>query len=68
MKKNMGTIDRAIRTIIAVIIVILLFNGMIAGILAWILAILAAAFIVTSAIGWCPLYKPFGISTCKAGQ
>ena len=64
----MGTLDRVIRTIIAVIIVVLLLNGTLTGILAILLGLFAIAFLGTSAIGWCPLYKPLGISTRKAKQ
>ena len=68
MTKNMGTLDRVIRTIIAVIIVVLLLNGTLTGILAILLGLFAIAFLGTSAIGWCPLYKPLGISTRESGQ
>ena len=68
MTKNMGTLDRVIRTIIAVIIVVLLLNGTLTGMLAILLGIFAIAFLGTSAIGWCPLYKPLGISTRASGQ
>jgi Na+(H+)/acetate symporter ActP len=65
MKKNMGTVDRVIRIIIAAIIAALYFTGQISGTLALILGIVAVAFAVTSLIGWCPAYLPFHISTCK---
>ena len=65
MKKNMGTIDRIIRAIIAVIIAILYFTGQISGLAAIILGIIAVAFLVTSFLSWCPGYLPFGISTRK---
>ena len=65
MTRNMGTIDRLIRTIIAVIIVMLLLSGAVTGTLAVILGIFAVAFLGTSGIGWCPLYKPLRISTKK---
>ena len=68
MTKNMGTIDRLIRIILAVIIVILLLNGSVAGTLALVFGIFAAAFLGTSAIGWCPLYKPMKINTKKTQQ
>jgi len=68
MTKNMGTIDRLIRIILAVIIVILLLNGSVAGTFALILGIFAVAFLGTSAIGWCPLYKPMSINTRKPKQ
>jgi hypothetical protein len=66
MTKNMGIADRIIRTIVALVVVILLITGKISGTLAVILGIVAAAFLLTSAIGWCPLYLPLKISTKKA--
>lgn len=65
MKKNMGTIDKVIRLIAAAIILILYFTGSISGTLGIILLILAIIFAITSFISFCPLYKPFGINTCK---
>jgi uncharacterized membrane protein len=65
MKKNMGTIDKVIRILIAVVIVILYFTHVISGVLAIILLALSAIFIVTSLLGFCPLYLPFGWSTRK---
>lgn len=67
MKKNMGTLDRIIRLVVVVIIAALYYTGQISGIAATILGIVAVAFLVTSLIGWCPTYVPFGISTCKSG-
>lgn len=65
MRKNMGTIDKVIRLAVALVIVILLFTGQVTGTAATVLGIVAVAFVVTSLIGWCPSYVPFGISTCK---
>jgi hypothetical protein len=65
MKKNMGTIDRIIRILLAIVVVILYMNGSITGVAAIILGILAFVFIITSLIGFCPLYVPFKISTIK---
>lgn len=63
MKKNMGTIDRVIRTVLAVVIAVLYFTGQISGTVAIVLGIVAVAFLLTSLVGWCPIYNPFGIST-----
>jgi hypothetical protein len=68
LKKNMGTIDRIIRTTIAVVIIALYLAGQISGTLAIILAIVTIAFLATSAIGFCPVYTIVGISTLKEGQ
>jgi hypothetical protein len=63
MKKNMGTADRVIRTLVAIVIAVLYFTDVISGTLALILGIIAVAFLLTSLVSWCPLYMPFGIST-----
>lgn len=65
MTKNMGTLDRVIRTLIAVAVLALYFAGKISGTLAVVLGIVAVAFLVTSLVGWCPSYVPFGLSTRK---
>lgn len=65
MKPNMGTTDRIIRLSIVAIIAILYFAGQLSGTIAIVLGVVAAAFLVTSLIGWCPSYLPFGISTRK---
>jgi len=65
MKKNMGLIDRVVRTLIAVIIAILYFTGVIPGTLGIILLIAAGIFILTSLVSFCPMYLPFKISTCR---
>ena len=61
----MGSADRVIRLLLAVVVVVLYSTNAISGTLAVILGILAVIFLVTSAIGFCPLYLPFGISTKK---
>ncbi len=67
MTKNMGTADRVIRMLIVIAIAILYWAGQISGTLAIVLGVVAVAFLVTSFIGWCPSYLPFGISTRKGG-
>ncbi|MBM3470130.1 MAG: DUF2892 domain-containing protein [Armatimonadetes bacterium] len=67
MKPNMGTADRTIRIIVAILIGILYFTGKISGTLAIVLGIVAVIFLLTSFVGTCPLYMPFGISTRKQG-
>ena len=65
MKKNMGTVDKVIRVLVAIIILVLYFTHVVSGTLAVILLILAGVFVVTSLLGFCPLYLPFGLSTRK---
>jgi amino acid transporter len=65
MKKNMGTADRVIRTIVAVVVGFLILNGTLSGLAAIILGIFAVVFLLTSLFSFCPLYVPFKISTTK---
>ncbi|HAR45483.1 MAG: hypothetical protein A2072_06335 [Nitrospirae bacterium GWC1_57_7] len=65
MKMNMGTVDRAVRTGAAVVIGILLLIGTLSGTVAIVLGIFAIVFLLTSAVGFCPAYYPFGFSTRK---
>ena len=65
MKKNMGNLDKGIRILIAVIIAILAYTKVLDGTLAIVLLILAGVFVLTSIVGFCPLYLPLGIQTNK---
>ena len=65
MKANIGTLDRIIRVLVAVVIAILYFTGVVSGTAAMVLLILAGVFVLTSLIKFCPLYLPFGLSTKK---
>jgi hypothetical protein len=68
MKKNMGTIDRLLRVLVAMAIIALYYFAVISGLLATILLIIAAVFILTSFISICPLYYLFGIRTYKSSE
>jgi len=65
MKKNMGNADRTIRILIAAVIATLFFTNVITGTLGIVLLVLAAVFVLTSLVSFCPLYAPFGMSTCS---
>jgi len=65
MKKNMGSTDKLIRTIVAILMAILYFKGVVPGTVGLVLLVLAIVFVFTSAISFCPLYVPLGLSTCK---
>lgn len=65
MKKNMGTADKIIRILVAVIIGVLYFTNIITGKAAIVAGILAIVFLFTAFINFCPLYLPFGINTSK---
>ena len=61
----MGTVDKVIRLMVAVIVLVLYFTHVISGTLGIILLVIAGIFVVTSLLGLCPLYLPLGLSTRK---
>ena len=65
MIKNMGTVDRLIRTVLALIVIALYYTGHISGLAAIILGVITVIFLLTSFIGFCPLYFPLKLSTRK---
>lgn len=64
MKKNMGSVDRIIRVIVAVVMAALYFTGTVTGTLGIVLLVLAVVFVLTSLMSFCPLYAIVGLSTC----
>lgn len=68
MKKNMGSADRIIRLVIAAVVAVLYFTGIIDGTLGIILLVAAGVFVLTSLVGLCPLYSLVGCNTCKSGK
>ncbi|NJD22937.1 MAG: DUF2892 domain-containing protein [Melioribacter sp.] len=59
MKKNVGSLDKVLRLVLGLVIIAL-------GILyqSW-WGLLGIIPLFTASTGWCPVYLPFGISTCK---
>jgi hypothetical protein len=68
MKKNMGTTDKIIRLVVAIVFAVLYFTNTVTGTFGLILVILGAVFVLTSLISFCPLYLPFGINTCSTKE
>ena len=64
----MGSTDRIVRIILAVIMAALYFTNVVTGTFGIILLILAIVFLVTSLFSLCPLYLPFGLSTKKGNK
>ena len=64
-KQNMGALDRTIRLLLAAVVAVLYLTGNLTGLAAIILGILAVIFVITSVIGFCPLYVPLGLNTGK---
>lgn len=64
-KKNMGSTDRIVRIVLAIILAALALTGTVSGVLAIVFYVLAAVFVLTSLVSFCPLYLPFNLSTTK---
>lgn len=65
MKTNMGGLDRTLRLAAAAVIAVLLILHAVKGTLAVVLAVVAAILLITTLVGFCPAYVPFGLSTKK---
>lgn len=65
LTQNMGTIDRASRVALAIVVGVLYATGTISGAVAAVLGVLAVVFVLTSVVSFCPLYLPLGLSTRK---
>jgi hypothetical protein len=65
MKPNVGTVDKIIRIALAVLVAILYFTNVISGTLGIILLVLAAVFVLTSLVSFCPIWAVLGVNTGK---
>lgn len=65
MKKNLNSVDRFIRILLAVVLAVLIFSGVLSGAVGIILGIIGIVLLVTGIISFCPLYFALGISTAK---
>ena len=63
MKSNIGTIDRTLRILAAVVVATLSATNVVSGAVALVLGAVAALLIVTSLLSVCPLYLFFGLSS-----
>ncbi len=62
MTTNVGGIDRVLRIVVGLALIVWAATG--GPDWAWI----GVVPLATGAIGWCPVYLPFGIKTCKTDQ
>ncbi len=65
MKKNLGTLDRTIRIVVALAVGVLLLTGTLSGVTGIVLGVVAVVFLLTGAVSFCPLYAMFKWSTSK---
>ena len=64
MKTNVGSMDKVIRIVLALIFAGLYFTDTVTGTLGLVLVILGGVFLVTALVGFCPLYAMVGLNTC----
>ena len=64
MKANMGTSDKTLRMILAIVFAALYFTGTVTGTWGIVLVVIGGVFLATSLISFCPLYTLLGINTC----
>jgi len=67
-KKNVNSIDKVIRILLAVVFGVLIFTNQVTGVLAIILGILAVVLLLTSFLSFCPIYAMFNLSTIKKSE
>ena len=65
MKKNVGSIDKIIRYLLAALFIILFIFNVVSGLFGYILLALAVIFILTSLLNFCPIWWMIGANTCK---
>lgn len=68
MKQNMGSTDKAIRLILAALFAVLFFTNVVTGVFGYVLLALGAVFVLTSLVGFCPLYAIVGLNTCPVSE
>lgn len=68
MKKNIGSIDKIIRFILAAVFITMYATGLVTGTLGIVLLVLSGIFIVTASINFCPIWAAFGIKTLQGKQ
>jgi hypothetical protein len=64
MKVNMGSVDRMVRLMVAVVLTVLYLSKIVTGTLGAIALVVAGIFLLTSLVRFCPLYTLLGINTC----
>jgi hypothetical protein len=63
MKSNVGSADKIIRILLAIVIAVLYFTKVISGTTGIILLVLGGIFLLTALINFCPIWAMLGIST-----
>ena len=65
MKTNMGSADKAIRIVLAIVFAGLYITKIVEGTVGIALLVLGGVFLLTSILSFCPLYTILGMNTCE---
>ena len=68
MKKNVGSTDKIVRLLLSVVFIILFMANVVTGVMGYVLLGLAVVFILTSVVGFCPLYTLINANTCPVKE
>ena len=65
MKSNMGSADKAIRIVLAIVFTGLYITKLVEGTVGLALLVIGGVFLLTSVISFCPLYTLLGMNTSE---
>lgn len=64
MSTNVGSIDRILRIVVGLALILFAVTGVPATGYNW-LGWIGVVPLLTAALGWCPLYTLIGVKTCR---
>ena len=65
MKSNMGSADKAVRIVLAIVFAGLYITKLVEGTVGLALLVIGGVFLLTSVISFCPLYTLLGMNTSE---
>ena len=68
IKKNVGSVDKVIRYIIAIVAIYVAYKGMVASPWDYVLYAVGAIMVITALFSRCPIFSVFGLNSCKVKQ
>lgn len=66
MSVNEGPIDRGVRAVVGIVLLLAWLLGWLGGSVAIVLGVVGLVLLATAAVGFCPLYRLMGLNTCPA--
>ena len=67
MTKNVHPVDRVLRLVLAIALAVLAFKAGLGSTSGVVYAVFAVTTVLTSGIGFCPLYRLLGVNTNRIG-